>query len=175
MEPLNPDLVAELRKHVTTARTLGFALCFAAPAVYLFLLVQAALHGNRQPLFAGFHGVPWGDLRIIILCSLGLAALAAGPMLSAGFWTRANNAATTDELFAQLRTGHIVHAMMLESVAVFGLVLGFAVGQKAAPLSLLMILATPVGYVLLVPGARSWMRLISLRAQALPGGRRGPA
>ena len=173
MEPLNPDLVAELRKHVLNMRSIGFAVCFAAPALYLFLLIQTAFHGNYHPLLAGFHGVLWGDLRIIILSSVGLAILAAGPMISAGFWSRANKATAVSDLFAHLRTGHFIHCAMLESVAIFGLVLGFTVGQAAGPLCLVMILVPPVGYLLLVPGARSWMRLVSLRAQALPGGRNG--
>ena len=175
MEPLNPDLVAELRKHVLMARVIGFALCIGAPAVYLFLLIQTAFHGNYQPLVASFHGVLWGDLWIIVLSSIGVAILAVGPLISAYYWAQANKATTAAEVFSHLRTGHIIHCALLESIAIFGLVLGFVVGQSAGPLCFLMILAPPVGYLLLVPGRQSWVRLVSLRAHALPGGRCGTA
>lgn len=171
MEPMDPALVSELRKHVALARLLGFSLCFLAPAVYLVLLVRLGFHGDHHPLLAGFHSVPWGDLRIIILSMAGLAILAAGPFLVQQFWARANKAGTPAELFADLRTGHIVHCALLESVAIFGLALGFTVGPAAGPVCLAMLLTPPVGYLLLVPGARSRMRLLSLRAAQLPGGR----
>lgn len=175
MEPLNPELVAELRKHVMTARAMGFALCFGAPAVYLFLLIQIAFHGDYHPLLGGFHAVPWGDLRVIVLSMAGLALLAAGPFVVHQFWVRANGAATSQQLFASLRTGHIIHCALLESVAIFGLGLGFIIGPAAGPVCLVMLLVPPVGYLLLVPGARSRMRLLSLRAAHLPGGRAADA
>ncbi|MBL0313435.1 MAG: hypothetical protein IPP78_12140 [Holophagaceae bacterium] len=168
---MDPALVVELRKHVALTRILGFSLCFLAPAIYLALLVQMTFHGNYHPLFAGFHTVPWGDLRIIVLSMAGLALLAAGPLLTRQFWVLANKATSTAGLFANLRTGHIVHCALLESVAIFGLALGLTVGPAAGPVCLIMLLIPPVGYLLLVPGARSRMRLLSLRASQLPGGR----
>lgn len=173
MEPLHPDLVAALRKHIQISRIIAFALCFGAPMMYLFLLVRITFHGDFGPMLAGFHGVPWGDLRVIVLCSLSVATLAGAPLISAMFWGRANRATTTGELLGKLRTGHIILCALLESVAIYGLVLGFLIGPGAGPLCLLMILVPPLGYLLLIPGSRSWMRLISLRAKSLPGGR-GP-
>lgn len=171
MEPMDPGLVEELRKHVAMARVIGFSLCFLAPAIYLLLLVQMAFHGNPRPLVAGFHSVPWGDLRIIVLSMAGLTLLAAGPYLVHRFWARANAAETAEGVFANLRAGHILHCAMLESVAIFGLVLGFTVGTGAGPVCLVMSLVPPVGYLLFVPGARPRLRLLSLRAAGLPGGR----
>ncbi len=171
MEPMDPGLVVELRKHVALARAIGFAVCFLAPAIYLILLVQIAFHGDSRPLLAGFHTVPWGDLRIIVLSMAGLALLAAGPFVVQQFWIRANVADTAASLFSNLRTGHIIHCALLESVAVFGLVLGLLIGPAAGPVSLVMLLAPPVGYLLFVPGARSRMRLLSLRAANFSGGR----
>lgn len=171
MEPMDPGLVAALRKHVALTRVIGFALCFLAPAVYLLLLVQMVFRGNPRPLFAAFHSVPWGDLRIIVLSMVSLALLAAGPYMVQQFWARANVAGTAEGLFANLRTGHIIHCALLESVAIFGLVLGFTVGSAAGPVCLIMLAVPPLGYLLLVPGARSLSRLLSLRAAQLPGGR----
>ncbi len=171
MEPLDPSLVMELRKHVVLARLLGFALCFLAPAIYLLVLVLVVFHGDLRPLFAGFHTVPWGDLRIIVLSMTGLALVAAGPFLVHQFWVRAHAAATAEELFASLRTGHVIHCALLESVAIFGLVIGFTVGPAAGPVCLVLLLVPPVGYPLLVPGARARIRLLSLRAALFPGGR----
>jgi F0F1-type ATP synthase membrane subunit c/vacuolar-type H+-ATPase subunit K len=171
MEPMDSGLVLELRKHLVLTRVLGFSLCFLAPAIYLLLLVQMVFHGDPHPLVAGFHSVPWGDLRIIVLSMASLALLAAGPFLVQQFWARADAAGTAADLFASLRTGHIVHCALMESVAIFGLVLGFTVGSAAGPVCLMMLLVPPVGYLLLVPGARSRMRLLSLRASRFPGGR----
>lgn len=171
LERLDPGLVAELRKHVVVARVIGFTLCFLAPGMYILLLVQMAFHGNPRPFLAGFHSVPWGDLRIIVLSMVSLALLAAGPYLVQQFWARANAAETVEGLFANLRTGHIIHCALLESIAVFGLVLGLTVGPAVGPVCLVMLAVPPVGYLLLVPGARSRMRLLSLRAGQLPGGR----
>lgn len=171
MEPMDPGLVEALRKHVALTRVIGFSLCFLAPAIYLLLLVQMVFHGSPRPLIAGFHSVPWGDLRIIVLSMAGLALLAAGPYLVEQFWARANAATTAEGLFSNLRTGHIIHCAMLESVAIFGLVLGFTVGPAAGPVCLVMSLLPPAGYLLFVPGVRSRLRLLSLRAAELPGGR----
>lgn len=171
MEPLDPGLVVDMRRQLALVRVIGLSLCFLAPAAYLSVLIFTVFHGSPRPLFAGFHAVPWGDLRIIALSMVSLALVAAGPFLVQQFRASAYAARTAEGLFANLRTGHIIHCALLEAVAIFGLVLGIMVGPAAGPVSLVMLLVPPAGYLLLVPGTRSRVRLLAMQASELPGGR----
>lgn len=163
MPSLNPALEAELQRHGQLLRVLGLALCVGAPITYLVVLVMAAFHGDYHPLLGSWQAVPFRNPLVPALLSAGLLAL-AGPKIIIGlFQSRIDSAPTFAAALELIRTGTLIACALLETLAIFGLVIGFVVGPDAGPLCLLMLLATPGAYAVLVPGLPVWRTSLEAR------------
>lgn len=141
-----PDEAQEkdLRTTLLVLRLQGFAMCYAAPVIYAVVYAVAVLHGRWDLLFQGFGAVPWSNPLV-----LGLLAV-SGTTLAAAF--------TVPRLLplrrglADLRTRGTLAFALLETVAIFGLVLGFLLGPPAASLVLVLLLVPAVFCPLLLVG-----------------------
>lgn len=141
----------DFQKALQVARILALALGIGAPLSYLLVLVVAALGGNPRMLLVGFSELPWSNpiLPVFLVLSastLGLSFLLPDLMAAKQMGDR----------LGRLRTRLIMRCALMESVAIFGLVLSFLLGPAAATLSLLLILVPMVGTVLVFPNEAEW-------------------
>jgi|GEM_PF-4165703 len=159
--PLDPEVEALLDLSYRKARIAGLAICYGAVASYLVVCFVAVFRSDAFLLLQslqGKPGVPWHHPLVLGLMILTVTQLAFLPTLRGvlmGKAARANQAAAMPLAFSAT----VVLCALLETVAIYGLVLCFAMGPAAAPLSLLMMLIPPVAYPLLVPQRDAWQSL----------------
>lgn len=143
----SPDPQNALR----TARILAFALGVGAPLCYLGMIVATVLGGRPAHFLAGFAGLPWANPMLAVLLAVSAVNLALAFLLPDRLAAR-----QPGDRFARLRSALILRCALLESVAIFGLVLAFVLGPCAATLALLMALVPIVGTLLNFPKEAEW-------------------
>lgn len=141
----------EFQKALRGARILTLALGVGAPLSYLVVLVVAALGGNPRLLLAGFSDLPWANPLLPVFLMLSASTLGLSFVLPNILAKRQES-----DPFGLLRTRLILRCALMESAAIFGLVLSFVLGPAAATLSLLLILVPLVGTVLVFPNEAEW-------------------
>lgn len=159
----NPSDEARFSEAFRRARILGLALCYGTVLPYGIVWFMAAFHGDAARLgeaLGGAFPVPLDRPVVLALLALAAAELAAVPFVARFFAAQARRQADLDQTLQRLLNGHVVACALLEAVAVYGLVLGFAEGPGTAPLTLAMLLAPAVAYPFLVPGEAAWRETV---------------
>jgi len=154
--PLNPTQEAQLQSALRITRIITFALCGASPVVYLAVYGLVVLQGRWNVFLQGFAPVRWGDPVLLALLFVSASSLAMAFVLPGQlqkFQPR------SQPVLAALRTRSIVACAMLESVSIFGLVLGFAGGPSNASLSLFLLLLPALLCPLFLPNEGKWREL----------------
>lgn len=160
--PLAPDAQTLVDISYRKARLVGLAICYGAIASYLVVAFVAVFQSDPSLLFQslqGRPGVPWRHPMVLALVLLSITQMAFLPTLRGLLLAKAQRAKHLAAALPQAFNATVVLCAILETVAIYGLVLGFVVGPAAAPLSLLMILLPPVAYPLLVPQREAWQAL----------------
>lgn len=160
--PLEPEVQALLEISFKKARLVGLAICYGAIASYLLVCFLAVFHGDAALLLQslqGRPGVPWHHPMVLVLMILTVTQLAFLPTLRGILMGKAMRASHVAMAMPLAFSSTVVLCALLETVAIYGLVLSFAVGPATAPLSLLMMLVPPVAYPLLVPQREAWQAL----------------
>jgi len=161
--PLNPEVEALLDLSFKKARLVGLAICYGAIASYLLVAFVAAFHSNAALLLQslqGRPGVPWRHPLVIGLVILTVTQLAFLPTLKGLLMAKALRARHAAAAMPLAFSATAALCALLETVAIYGLVLAFAVGPATAPLCLLMMLIPPVAYPLLVPQREAWESMV---------------
>lgn len=155
----NPADETRLAEAFRRARILGLALCYGTVLPYGTVWFLAAFQGDAARFGEALGGaLPLPLDRPVVLALLALAAveLAAVPFVARFFAAQARRQGDLGGALHRLLNGHVVACALLEAVAVYGLVMGFAEGPGTAPLTLAMLLVPPVAYPFLVPGEAAW-------------------
>lgn len=158
MPALNPTDRAQFAQGWAVTRMVALALCFGAPLAYAVVLVTAVLKGNLAHLLTG--PIPWSHPAVLGALFLSLGSLGGAVLVAPLFQGRLRRNPELVLALALSRQATVVTCALLESVAIFGLVAGVLAGPGAAPLALALFLVPPAGYVLLVPGAQTWLDLL---------------
>lgn len=165
MEPTGQE--HEVRTALLITRVIGFAMCYAGPAVYIFVLGIVVLGGQWEAYFQSWAGVPWQHpVLLALLAAAGMtfvAAFVVPSLLLRGAMSSSTPAITV------LRTRSIITFALLEAIAIYGLVLGFVAGASAAPLSLVLMLVPPVGGLALMPREEVWREAATRSSLGLHG------
>ena len=151
--PLNPEQEEGLQSGLRLTRILAFALCYASTAIYAVLFALSVLQGRWEAFFQGFRAVPWQNPAVLVLLAIAAGTLAltfALPGILLGFLRR------TQPVLKALHFCCLAIFALLESVAIYGLVLGFIAGPAVASLSLLLLLVPPAACPLVMPGEAKW-------------------
>lgn len=156
---LSPAFLDTFRQHWMRLRIIGLAICVGAPLTYLGVLLLIALRGDPGPHLAGWRTIPASDPLVLVCLLLALQGLAAPTIVSGIFARKVSEAATFKEALNHVQIAHVVSCALLETLALLGLVLGF-LRPAAAPLSLGLILATPLAYGALVKGFDDWRAVL---------------
>jgi len=144
------ELATDLQAHRRTTRIIAFALWMAV-WVYVFIYATQILKGDWRAFLAPMAGAPWGQPILPVLCGLG--AMMPVPALALRFvlMGRAARAPEGTERWGLERVAMIVSLALFESVAIYGLVLGFILGPSTAPVSALLFLLPLAAIPFLLP------------------------
>jgi F0F1-type ATP synthase membrane subunit c/vacuolar-type H+-ATPase subunit K len=143
----DPNLLQAQR---LTTRVIAFGLWMAV-GIYVVIFAMVVLKGDPMGFFAPIGGAPWGQILLPVLCAMAATLPAAAFVLRRVFLARAQAAPDQATRCNLERTAMIVAAALFESVAVFGLVLGFVLGPATAPVAALMFLVPLFGIPFLLP------------------------
>jgi len=160
--PLDPEVEALLNLSFKKARLVGLAVCYGAIATYLLVVFVAAFQGDAALLLRslqGQPGVPWRNPLVLGLIILAVTQMAFLPTLRDILMGKARRAKHVAAAMPMAFSATVMLCALLETVAIYGLVLAFAVGPATAPLSLLMMLVPPLAYPLLIPQREAWQSL----------------
>lgn len=148
-----------LRTSLTIARVVTLVLCFWLVLVYAIVYSTAILKGDIRGFLVGLSGSLFKEPSVIILLTISLLTLIA---VVAGEKWYFNKFSPKPSSAAVVNLAIITLAsVMLETIAVYGLVLGFMFGPKSASLSLLLLLSTMIGGILIFPSSANWSRISS--------------
>jgi F0F1-type ATP synthase membrane subunit c/vacuolar-type H+-ATPase subunit K len=150
----NEPSPASLETQRRTSRIIAFALWLAV-WVYAFIYVFQILKGDPRGFLAPLAAAPWGNPVLVVLCALAALVTAPALLLRHTLLERAAKAHDAALRCGLERTGMIVSMAIFESIAIYGLVLGFVLGPATAPVSaLLFLVPLVVNPFLLPPHAR---------------------
>lgn len=151
---MGPQPPPSLEANRRTTRIIAFAL-WVAPLIYLFVFTKAVLHGDPRAFLAPLGAAPWSRPELPVLVALGAMMPVPAFLLR---HAQLEKASTLQGLarWERERTAMILAMALLESVAIFGLVLGFIAGPAAAPVTaLLSVVPLVLSPLALPPHARS--------------------
>ncbi|GEM_PF-1145983 len=154
--PSPANLQARLRTNLLIGRVMVVFLTFVLVLVYASVFITAVLQGDPRGYLAGFAAVPFREpfVRILLVISAVtfLGAVAGSTWYFHSPRPKPASAPVTNLIVL------LVASALLETLAIYGLVLGFAIGPKVATLSLALQAATVLGGALIFPTSKAWLR-----------------
>jgi len=157
-----------LKSAMLVGRILVSALCFIATLAYAFVYTVAVLKGNPIGFLVGFSKVPFTEPAIIVLLSIASITFVGVLVVTRSFYSKVKLKASLAMAAPVLTV--LISAAFMETIAIYGLVMGFMFGSDMASLTLLMLLVTILGGVLIFPREPQWRALFE---RSLPSPYRG--
>lgn len=149
-----PNQENSLRTTLLVGRILVSAICFAAVAMYALVFSMAVLQNDVSKYAIGFAKVPFSQPALIVLLVISALTFAAVLVAKHLYYTRALPKPTSVSPMNLVFV--IIASALMETIGVYGLVLGFMFGPDVASLTLAMLLVTVLGGIILFPRQRAW-------------------
>ena len=152
-----------MKKTMLYARSIWLALCFGTPAVLLFAFNVQVLQGHPASFLTGFASIPWRNPLVLGMLTLSVATLIALALLP----ERLSNLDRfkASPIFSRLLIRHVLTCGLLESIAIYGFLLGFVLDATLASLSLVLMLV-PMGVgCIIFPNEHDWRYRFSLEQE----------
>lgn len=175
LQSLDPRILQEkfetaLKTSLLAGRVTVSVLCFAPTVLYLLVYTLAVLKGDPRGFGAGFARVPFSSLPLIMLVSIAsitvIGVLFGFHLFQSRASLKVNSAVLTHTIAIGLASA------FLESVTIYGLVLGFMYGPDVSSLTLTLACFSIVGGILLFPRASRSKGLFDRGLQAALDGQR---
>jgi len=153
-----------LNSSLLIGRIIVSVLCFATTLLYLMVYTFAVLKGNPRGFGVGFTKVPFDSPPIIVLLILSALTFIGVLVGLTWFQSRASLKPKTAVLAHTVSIG--LASALLETVAIYGLVLGFMFGPDLATITLTLACAVIIGGILVFPRASRSQGLFDRGLQA---------
>lgn len=176
-----PDLEAmtqkkqkSLQTSLLIGRVVVTVLCFLTVGMYALVYTIAVLKGSPRGFAVGFSKVPFTSPPVITLLAISAVTFAGVIIGLRRFLARASLKATSAVMTFTIAM--VLSSAFLETIAIYGMVIGFMFGPEVSTLTLTMFLVTIVGGILIFPrvaqskGAFDRGLQASLGDQPLPPG-----
>jgi F0F1-type ATP synthase membrane subunit c/vacuolar-type H+-ATPase subunit K len=149
-----PNQEKSLRMTLLVARIIVSLICFAAVAMYTLVFSIAVLQNELSKFAIGFSKVPYTQPALVTLLVVSIFTFVAVLVAKYLYYTKArpkpSSVPSLNLVFA------IVAAALMETIGIYGLVLGFMFGPDVASLTLTMLLVTVLGGVIIFPRQQAW-------------------
>ncbi|MCE1229336.1 MAG: zinc ribbon domain-containing protein [Firmicutes bacterium] len=173
------DIQALTNKHekalenaILIGRIIVVVLCFLSVGLYAFVYTIAVLKGNPWGFAAGFREARFDQPSVIVLVSLS-ALTFIGVLLGLGRFLARSSLKATSAVMA-FSIAMLLASASLETIAIYGLVLGFMFGPGVSTLSLLLFMTTIVGGILIFPRVDRCRPAFDKGLQAILGSQPSP-
>lgn len=143
----NPN--EKIERELRVSRILWLILSFCFPIYMCYIYSASVLRGNAMLFLSGFSKIPWTDPFVMILLCLALFEC----FLTVFLFRFITNLFKLKKIsFSKLcRIRIIITIAILDSVAMYGLVIGVTHGAKMASLSFCLMLIPVIGGILITP------------------------
>ena len=152
--PMTPVQVASMKTSMLRARMLWLALCFGMPAALLVGFTFRVLGGHPSPFLAGFGEVPWTNPIVFGLVLLALVSVLAAAVLPESLSRQFKF--KDPSIFFRLLVRHFLTCIFLETVAIYGVVLGCLLDPRSASLTLALLLVPMLVGCVIFPNENDW-------------------
>lgn len=146
-----------LRTSILVARIVVSIICFVMPFLYLSVYSTAVLQGNISKFVIGFSKVPFKQAPIVVLLVISAFTFLAVNGMKYFFYTRTtlkpSSVIPLNIIFC------IVASAFMETIGIYGLVIGFMYGPEVASLTLTMLLVTVLGGITIFPRNLDWRNM----------------
>lgn len=143
-----------LQTSLLVARIIVSIICFAMPFLYALVFSTAVLQGNMSKFAIGFSKVPFSRAPITVLLVISVLTFLGVNAIKYFFYVKAtpkpSSVIPMNIVFA------VVASALMETIGIYGLVIGFMYGPEVASLTLSMLLVTVLGGVIIFPRKQAW-------------------
>ncbi len=154
--PLSPVQENELQQALRASRVIAGVVCYGTTLLYVAVFALKVLGGNWRQYLIGFSQVPWGNVFMLSLLAVSILSLGATVLLRNRLGSTGKF--QTSPTLILLRVRSILICALLESIAIYGLVMGIVIGPHVATLALFFFAAPILGAPFLLPGKAEWRR-----------------
>ena len=156
--PLDQKQEKSLSTQLLISRLIVAALCFGSIAMYAAVYLAAVLKGNIKGYLIGFKSIPFTSPPVIILLAISAITFVAVLVLLRLFQTKIRFKPSS--VLGLNLVSILIASAGLETIAIYGLVLGFMFGPDLSSLTLAMLLVTVAGGILIFPRANQWRSML---------------
>jgi hypothetical protein len=144
----------KIEKDLRSTRIIWTILSFCFPIYLSYIYINSVLHGNAKLFFSGFSNIPWSDPFVMIL--LGLAIFEC--LFCIFLFRFIPKIIKLKKIgFARLyRVRILLTLAILDSVAIYGLVIGVTHGSRMASMSLCLLLVPVIGGIVMAPNEKEF-------------------
>lgn len=142
------------RNPLLVARLLVVALCFFSVGMHALVYVMAVLEGDLARLRFDLEAVPFSEPPVMVLGLLALTTFAGVLVLNHLFFHRGPARTPANPMAPVTRI--LLLSALLETISIYGLVLGFMFHEAVTALSTLLFAITMAGGALIFPRAEHW-------------------
>lgn len=151
---LDPEALKEkseksLKTSLLIGRIVVAVICFLMVSMYALVYTIAVLNGNPSRFLVGFSKVPFASPPIIILLTISSVTFAGVIIGLRRFLAQASLRGT--KAVMTFIIAMVLASAFLETIAIYGMTIGFMFGPEVSTLTLTMFLATIVGGILVFP------------------------
>lgn len=148
-EALKEKFEKSLKTSLLIGRVVVAVICFLMVSMYALVYTIAVLKGDPSGFFVGFNKVPFASPPIIILLTISAVTFAGVIIGLRRFLTQASLRGT--KAVTTFTIAMVLASAFLETIAIYGMTIGFMFGPEASTLTLAMFLATIIGGILIFP------------------------
>lgn len=153
----NPTKEKSLQTSLLVARIVVSIICFVMPCLYVLVYSTAVLQGSMSKFAIGFSKVHFSQAPITVLLVISVLTFLAVNGVKYFFYAKAtpkpSSVIPLNIVFA------IVASAFMETIGIYGLVIGFMYGPEVASLTLTMLLVTVLGGVIIFPRKQAWQTM----------------
>lgn len=154
-----------LRTSLLIGRTVVAVICFLMVALYALVYTIIVLKGSPSGFLVGFTKVPFASPPVIVLLAISAVTFAGVIIGLRRFLDRACLIGTRGVM--TLTIAVVLTSALLETIAIYGMTLGFMFGPDLSTLTLTLFLATIVGGIFIFP-SRSQYKALFDRGYQIP-------
>jgi len=151
---LDPQQDKSIRASLLIARIIVAAICFMSVFMYALVYFSAVLKADVSKFIFDYSQIPFREPAVVVLLVISVLTFVAVIALYNLFHQKAKPK-TTSVLIYNIVVS-VVASALLETIAIYGLVLSFMFQENMTALTFTMFGVTVFGGILIFPNAQRW-------------------
>lgn len=156
-EPSHSTKNISMLTSIIVAKIVVSIICFVMPLLYILVFCSSVLHGNISKFAIGFSKIPFKQTPIIVLIVISILTFVAINGIKFIFYAKITP--KPSYVIPMNLAFAIVASGFMETIGIYGLVIGFMYGSDVASLTLIMLFVTIIGGVIIFPRKHAWQTM----------------